>query len=196
MTSFTFSAEQVRSAPPEVRRWVRDEIAAALAAAAKPRPETGAHLNALAACMPEEAARVFELVRGDFVVAQVFMELALAAPVADGELYALEIDRILDRTGLDERQLIDCLRVLTEAFQQARQDPAAALLGFDQRGHVLIDAATVRSIRQLWQQLVAMRVSAPTAPEPEVVRTNGFVPPQLGPSETIAEHQRRASKAG
>ncbi len=30
MTSFTFSAEQVRSAPPEVRRWMENEIARAL----------------------------------------------------------------------------------------------------------------------------------------------------------------------
>jgi hypothetical protein len=32
MTNFTFSIEQVRSAPPEVRRWIEHEIRAALAA--------------------------------------------------------------------------------------------------------------------------------------------------------------------
>ncbi|MGA8757738.1 MAG: hypothetical protein WB611_15645 [Stellaceae bacterium] len=30
MTSFTFSLEQLRSAPPEVRRWIETEIAAAV----------------------------------------------------------------------------------------------------------------------------------------------------------------------
>ena len=31
MTSFTFSAEQISSAPPEARRWMENEIAKALA---------------------------------------------------------------------------------------------------------------------------------------------------------------------
>ena len=34
MTSFTLSVEQVRSAPPEVRRWIEREVAAALAGTA------------------------------------------------------------------------------------------------------------------------------------------------------------------
>lgn len=186
MTSFTFSVEQVRSAPPEVRRWMQDEIAAALLAVAKAGPEAGEHTAALAACRPEEALGVFEMIRGDFAAAQVFLELALAAPVADSNLYALEIGPILRRTQLSEDRLLDCFGMISEVFQQLRHDPAAALLGFDQSNHVFIDAATNRSIRKLWQELVAMRAPLPSEPAP----SNGFIPPQLGPSETIAAHQR------
>ena len=32
MTSFTFSAEQIKSAPPEARRWMENELAKALGA--------------------------------------------------------------------------------------------------------------------------------------------------------------------
>jgi hypothetical protein len=36
MTGFSFSLEQLRSAPPEVRRWAEREIAASLAQIASP----------------------------------------------------------------------------------------------------------------------------------------------------------------
>ncbi len=58
MTSFTFSVEQLRSAPPEVRHWIETEIAAALSGLN--RLELGPsepHSAELAACTPEEALK-------------------------------------------------------------------------------------------------------------------------------------------
>ena len=53
MTSFTFSAEQVKSAPPEVRHWIENEIVKALALPSHiPQESQKAHENALAACSP------------------------------------------------------------------------------------------------------------------------------------------------
>lgn len=67
MTGFTFSLEQLRSAPPEVRRWAEREIAASLAQiAGSPRSAASVHAPALAACMPDEAARLFEPIIGGF----------------------------------------------------------------------------------------------------------------------------------
>lgn len=77
MTSFTFSLEQVHSAPPEVRRWIENEIAAALGSLT--RSEHGPsepHSVELAACTPEEALKIFELIKGNFLLSQVFFELA------------------------------------------------------------------------------------------------------------------------
>jgi hypothetical protein len=56
MTSFTFSLEQLKAAPPEVRRWVEHEIGLALGALSRfdHDPSQG-HSAALAACTPEEA---------------------------------------------------------------------------------------------------------------------------------------------
>jgi hypothetical protein len=192
VTSFTFSAEQLRSAPPEVRQWVQEEIASALLSVAKQHPEAGEHSGSLAACTPEEAVHVFEMIRGDFAAAQVFLELALASPIPGNNLYALDIGHVLRRTRLSEDRLIDCFRTIGGAFQQVRRDPGAALLGFDQKNHVFIDAATSHSIRQLWQQLVAMRGPIPKVSEAVPRPSNGFIPPQVGPSESVAEHRRAA----
>ena len=39
MTAFTFSVEQLRSAPPEVRRWFAGEITRSLGSIEAPHPE-------------------------------------------------------------------------------------------------------------------------------------------------------------
>src|ERR1700741_3538785 len=73
MTSFTFSIEQVRSAPPEVRRWIEHEITAAFAALNKSEHDPSQiHAAALAACMPQEAAQLFEMIKNSFLLSQVF----------------------------------------------------------------------------------------------------------------------------
>jgi len=59
MTSFVFTAGQVKSAPLEVRRWMAAEIAAALGSSepvsTAPAPRPGA---SLAACSVDEAAAI------------------------------------------------------------------------------------------------------------------------------------------
>src|SRR5579864_9556024 len=84
MTSFTFTAEQLRLAPPEVRRWAVQEIAQALATAERPSHDPSqVKAAALAACTEEEALHIFTMIRSNFVIAQVFFELARdAAPGA------------------------------------------------------------------------------------------------------------------
>ena len=54
VTSFTFSAEQLGSAPPAVRQWIETEIAAALRLLIAGHQEPG-HSVEVAACSPEEA---------------------------------------------------------------------------------------------------------------------------------------------
>ena len=58
MTSFSFTPEQIKSAPPEVRRWFENEIATLLRELAGQRPQP-AHSPELAACTTEETEALF-----------------------------------------------------------------------------------------------------------------------------------------
>jgi hypothetical protein len=189
MTSFTFTAEQIRSAPPEVRRWIENQIIAALAQARPEHMPEPAHAAALSACSFEEAAQVLELIKGNFLLTQVFFELGREMPGsrAAAPMHALDVGDLLRHTRVpDGDRLADCLTAINQAFQQVRSDPEASLFGFDERGHVYIHQATFAAVRRLWQQLVA----APgQASEPaEAAAPAAFSLPQLGPSEAVAGH--------
>ena len=181
MTSFTFSVEQMRSAPPEVRRWIEREITAALAVLNRSDHDPSqVHAAALATCLLQEALQLFEMIKGNFLLSQVFFELARDMPNSHGAapLHPLSVVDILRHRRLgDGDRLVDCFTAINQAFQTIRNDPEATLFGFDQQGHVFIHQATHDSIRQLWDQLYAAH--APMA---------GFTPPHLGTSEDIAQH--------
>jgi len=194
MTSFTFTPEQVRSAPLEVRRWIEHEIATTLAALSKSEHDPSQiHAAALAACMPQEAAEVFELIKGNFLLSQVFFELARDMPHGRdaAPFQPLSIADILRHTRLaDGDRLVDCFTAINQTFQTVHNDPEAMLFGFDQYGHVFIHQTTHDSIRQLWQHLSAGH--APMAGGPAAATEGsalaGFTPPHLGPSEDITHH--------
>lgn len=189
MTSFTFTAEQIRSAPAEVRLWLENEIAAALRALVAQAPP--GHEAELAACTPEEAARIFAAIRDDFAASQVFLELGREPPVANSPppLCALGIGEMKRRLGLGDDRLADCFRAVNQAFHEVRNDPAAALFGFDEANHLYLHETTHRSIRSLWEGLVQLRSQEMAAPPaPSAAPPFGFVPPQVGPSEDVARH--------
>jgi hypothetical protein len=187
MTSFTFSIDQVRSAPPEVRRWIEREVMATIATLNKSEHDASqVHAAALAACMPQEAAQLFEMIKDNFLLSHVFFELARDLPNSRGPapLHPLSVADILRHTRLsDGDRLVDCFTAINQGFQSIRNDPKATLFGFDQQGHVFIHQTTHDSIRQLWEQLFAAH--APLAGGPGLA---GFTLPHLGPSEDIAQH--------
>jgi hypothetical protein len=204
MTSFTFSLEQVHSAPPEVRRWIENEIAAALGSLTRTEHSPSEpHSAELAACMPEEALKVFELIRGNFLLSQVFLELAREMPAqtgGSGLYHTLNIGELLRHTRLtDGDRLVDCFTAINTAFQSVRNDEGTALFGFDQQGRVYIHDTTYRSIRWVWQQLVAAHAPGPGG-SPPVGHGGpppfGFTLPHLGPSEDISQHVPSPDIAG
>jgi hypothetical protein len=187
MISFTFSIEQIRAAPPEARRWIEREITTALAAFNRPEHDPSqVHETALAACLPQEAAHLFELIKGNFLLSQVFFELARDMPNSSGAapLHPLGISDMLRHTRLgDGDRLVDCFTAINQAFQTIRNDPEATLFGFDQRGHVFVHETTHASIRQLWEQLFLAH-----PPMPGGTELAEFTAPHLPPSEDIAQH--------
>jgi len=126
------------------------------------------------------------MIKGNFLLSQVFFELARDMSNSQGPapLHPLSVADIIRHTRLaDGDRLVDCFTAINRAFQTIRNDPEATLFGFDQQGHVFIHQTTHDSIRQLWEQLFAAH--APTGNGPALA---GFTPPHLGPSEDIAQH--------
>jgi len=194
MMSFSFSIDQVRSAPPEVRRWIEREVTAAVALLQGVEHDPShLHEASMAACTPQEAAEVYELIRGNFLLSQVFFELAREAPRNRGEtpLHALGLANMLRHTRVaDGDRLVECFTAINQAFQTIRNDPEARLFGFDQYGQVWIHQTTHDSIRELWEQLFHRQ--SPKVAGPAMAATGpalaGFRPAHVGPSEDVAQH--------
>jgi hypothetical protein len=198
VTAFTFSVEQLRSAPPEVRRWVVNEIGRALggvSAALHSEPRQ-AESVALATCTAQEALQIFELIGGDAITARLFFELARSGTLNSG-LPGLQVFRtadLLHHAGLTSNDsLLDGLALIDRAFRQVHGEPAGSLFGYDDAGHIYIHEATQASVRRVWEELVQARAGAERQPASfqAVPRPASFNPPHLGPSEDIAAHGAR-----
>jgi hypothetical protein len=185
VTSFTFSIDELKSAPPEIRQWMLTRIEKELVAAvtgAVPTPP--AHEPELAACTPEEAAQLLEVIHGDFATVQVFLELARETPSdgPDRRFHGFSIAEMMRHTRLNDSRLVQCLQAINLGFQRVRNDAEARLFGFDQANHVFIHEATHRSIRAVWAELVGMTAPATPVPaESPAPSTSGFLPPRVGP---------------
>jgi hypothetical protein len=158
MTSFTFSAEQIKSAPPEARRWMENEIAKALGLQAPEHDPSRMQAGAIAACTIDEATQIFNLISGNFLVTQVFFELARETPLAQGvpSLHGLNLGDMQRHVQLaDGRQVGECLNAITVALRKVRNDPTASLFAHDERGHIFIHETTYRNIRMFREQLLS-----------------------------------------
>jgi hypothetical protein len=166
MVSFTFSAEQIRSAPTEVRRWMEAEIVRALtgapAAAAAPRSDPAADPaegleRALATGTASEMQETFQRIADDSIIARVFFELARDQGISATRtaFHVVNLVDVMRHLQLAEaQQLLACLDTINQAFQQVRRDPQASLFALDEAGHIYLHELTYHSIRQVWQQLV------------------------------------------
>ena len=186
MTSFTFTPEQVQSAPPEVRRWIVQEIGRALAVAQRPAHDPSQAQRArLGACSVDEAVQILGRIRGDFVLMQVFFELARdAAPGRSApSLHVLDVADMLQHTRLRSGDgLLQSLEAINAVYRDVRREPEATLFGFDDHGHLDVHHETHLSIRHLWDQLSRpgpVAIGAPAA---------AFATPHPGPSQNVASH--------
>ena len=158
MIGITLSPEQVRAAPPEVRRWLEHEVAGMFGLAAEhPAPEEVA--TRLIGCNPDEATGMLELVQGMLPVVNVFFELGrepASAPVHG--LRAFRLADVMRQARLSTPdQVIECLDVLTTALRRVRGDTEALFYLLDDRGRCLVAEPTMRSVLHVWQGIVAQR---------------------------------------
>jgi hypothetical protein len=184
MVSFTFSEDEVRAAPPEVKRWIEARLLAGLGSRPAPerKPSTPEH-GTIADCSPEETAQVLKLVSENMLVTRVFFELARDATNGPrvAPYHALSLAEIQRHSQLAEpQQLFGCLGAINQALQTVRNDPEAAMFGFDDAGHLYLHEATHRSIRQIWSQLVHAQSAAM---RPAEAGTPGVFPEGTMPQE-------------
>ena len=184
MVGITLTAEQIRAAPVEVRRWIEHELTESLgiqpdfANTEQPRHEH------LVACNLEETAGVLSLIQGMFPVVNVFFELGRqGASLGTEGLEAFRLADIVQYTRLPSvSQAIACLEVINEAVRRVRDDKAATLYVLDRRGECIIAAQTQQSIGLLWRQVIA-RPAPSTAQlaEPSGLGDRQFKPSPVGP---------------
>jgi hypothetical protein len=169
MVGITLSPEQIRAAPPDVRRWIEHELAVSLGLNPPALPITQSSSPHLAACSPEEAAQVLSLIQGMLPVVHVFFEFGREGAAPGEGIEAFRLADVMRHARLEvPDQVLACLEVLDQAVQRVRNDPGVTFHAVDERGYCLVAAQTQRSIRAIWQQLVAQRepvrpaVSSPT----------------------------------
>ena len=206
MTAFTFSVDQLRSAPPEVRHWLAGEIARALGSveAARPDMPNGEPRHpepaALTACTAADALQIFELIGGDAVATRLFFELARETAAGSNlpGVHTLRMADLLHHVGLPGREsLFGALALIDRAFRQIRGEAAGSLFGFDETGHIYLHETTRLSIRRVWEELVHAQAAVDEAAAREAAaQPERFVAPRLGPSENIAAHGERPLSGG
>jgi hypothetical protein len=74
MIGITLNSEQIRTAPPEVRRWIEREVAIALGFQIA-APDGQGRIEQLAICSVEELGSMLTLIQGVFPAVSVLFEL-------------------------------------------------------------------------------------------------------------------------
>ncbi len=163
MIGITLSLEQVKSAPPEVRRWIESEMTTAWNGLTSIGHEP-AEVQGLTAYTREEALRIFEAIKGDFFAAQVFLEFGrepISVTAAAPSLQGYRLADIMHHSRLSgSEQLGACFDVINRAFQQIRQDGGASLFGFDRRGICYVLPETHQNINEVWRLLASAQKEA------------------------------------
>ena len=156
MVGITLSSEQINQAPPDVRRWLEQQISSALGFY-RPNPAMRPPERHLIGCDIETARGVLSLIHGMLPVVSVFFELG-REPVASSPqgLRALRLDEMARHAHLQPvEQVVACLRAIDQALQRVSGTQDAMLTALDSEGHCLVADVTARSILALWEEIVA-----------------------------------------
>lgn len=155
MIGITLSPEQIRRAPVEVRRWLQSEIATSIGVDLEPAPAGG--LSHLAICSLEEAAAIYNEIRGALPVVNSFFEFGRGGEfVAPEGLVAHRLSDMVRHARLQTmEQLFVVLQTINEAARKLSGEHDLSLYLIDPRGYCFVPAETQKSIAALWEQLVA-----------------------------------------
>ena len=111
MVGLSLSAEQINQAPPEVRRWLEQQVSDTLGFR-RPEPVFQQPERHLLGCGLEEARAILSMIQGLLPVTSVFFELGRENATTAGQgLRALRLEEISRHARLQApQQVIACLR--------------------------------------------------------------------------------------
>jgi hypothetical protein len=190
MIGITLSSEQIRTAPPDVRRWIEREVMTSLSQQALPADDSKPHAEHLAACGEEDVAAILAQIQGVLPAVNVFFEFGRQGAVfGQPNIEAFRLLDIAHHTRLQNvAQVIACLDIINQAFSRVCGDASAKFCGFDREGHCFIALETQQSILHLWQKVVASQHFALGDQEPVASPPARGAPP-FGVTETVPPSQ-------
>ncbi|HVW69068.1 MAG TPA: hypothetical protein VHB68_08830 [Steroidobacteraceae bacterium] len=154
MIGITFSSEQIRKAPAEVRRWIEQEVTTSLGLEAQ-AGDSRRQIGQLASCSQGELAALLSLIQGVFPAVNVFFELGRKGTgFAEDRLEAYRLSDIQHHTRLQScEQVLSCLNFINESFHRVRGTTGVSLCGSD-GDYCFVATETQQNIRRLWVELV------------------------------------------
>ncbi len=195
MIGITLTSEQIRTAPPEVRRWIEREVMASLGQ--QPQPADQPHGEHLAACSPAQAEAVLAQIQGVLPVVNVFFELGRQGAIfGQPNVEAFRLLDIAHHTRLpDANQVVACLDIINQAYSNACGDASARFCALDRDGHCFIALQTQQNVLRLWQKVVASQQLA-LDEEPASALEPGAAPsaaPEAAPKQQPFEAKEAAA---
>ena len=180
MIGITLSSDQIRAAPPEVRRWIERQLATSLGLQIAGPDGQGA-IDQLAICSVEELGAMLTLIQGVFPAVNVLFELDReGVTVAQGRLQAYRLIDILHHVRLQAvDQVVSCLNLINEALCRVRGTADAAFYGLDHNGYCFVAVQTQKNISRLWRDVIGNRQIAGAGEPSTALRANtpGPLPP-------------------
>lgn len=164
MVGVTLSPEQIKSAPPEVRRWLEHQLALSFGLqehtaerVQEPTPDAAPLVQALMVFAPQEAAAILALIQNMLPAVNVFFELGRRGESIGQEgIEAFRLVDVMRHARLQSLEQVGAgLQAINEAARQVRQDPNGSLFFIDPSGYCLIAMQTQQSIFRVWQEIVA-----------------------------------------
>ena len=157
MIGITLTSEQIRTAPPEVRRWIEHQVITAFGQQPQAPDESKPHAAHLAICSEEDAAAILSRIQGVLPAVNVFFELGRQGAIfGQPNIEAYRLLDIAHHTRLpDASQVAACLDLINQAFSNVCGDASAKFCGFDREGRCFIAQETQQNILRLWQKVIA-----------------------------------------
>ncbi|WP_424138695.1 hypothetical protein [Roseomonas chloroacetimidivorans] len=170
MVGITLSQEQIHRAPPEVRRWLQQEVERTLGWAGPAEPPAHVEPTRLVGIGPREARVILSLIEGALPLVAVFFELGRDGGRAlPSGLHVFGLFDMTSHARLENpAQVLNCLDIIDRAMAQVSGGAGGTLYGVDDRANCFVAEVTHQSVRQLWQALLVGGALSP-AVEPTPV---------------------------